>query len=314
MYAGIDIGGTNIKAIIANREGAILSSDKSRTPATADDINETIIALLRRMLEKKGSRISALKSIGIGAAGAIDGKKGIIITSPNIHAWKNYPLAPIIERKTGVRVFLENDATAAIIGEWWVGHGKKFRNWVMLTLGTGIGGGAIIDNKVYTGQSGSSLEVGHLTIDYKGKKCPCGNRGCLERYASATALVELVKSKVKKSPSTLRERMKHEELTARIAYEEACKGDRLAREAFEEVGFYLGIGLAGLVNIFNPEAIIIGGGLSHAHRLILPVAKKVIKERALPGLKDNVKYLIIKNEDKTPALGAAKVGIDSLGL
>ncbi len=314
MYAGIDIGGTNIKAIIANREGAILASSKDRTPKTAEEINETIIGLLRKMLEKKGFRISALKSIGIGAAGAIDGKKGIIITSPNIEAWKNYPLAPVIEKKTGVRVFLENDATAAVIGEWWTGHGKKFKNWVMLTLGTGIGGGAVIDNKVYTGQSGSSLEIGHLTIDYKGKQCPCGNRGCFERYASATALVETIKAKLKKRSSSLLMRMKTEALSARMVFEEANKGDMLAREALEEVGFFLGVGLAGLVNIFNPEAIIIGGGLSHAHRYLLPVAKKVVQERALPGLKDNVKYLIIKNEDKTPALGAAKVGIDSLGL
>ncbi len=314
MYAGIDIGGTNIKAIITSREGAILATGKERTPKTAEEINETIIGLLRKMLEKKGSRISALQSIGIGAAGAIDGKKGIVITSPNITAWKNYPLAPVIEKKTGVRVFLENDATAAVIGEWWTGHGKKFKNWVMLTLGTGIGGGAVIDNKVYTGQSGSSLEIGHLTIDYKGKPCPCGNRGCLERYASATALVELTKQKLKKHQSSLHNRMKIEALSARMVFEEANKGDELARECLEEVGFFLGVGLAGLVNIFNPEAIIFGGGLSHAHRYLFPIAKKVVQERALPGLKDNVKYLIIKNEDKTPALGAAKVGIDSLGL
>ncbi|MCX7677709.1 MAG: ROK family protein [Spirochaetes bacterium] len=314
MFAGIDIGGTNIKAVITNREGLILASGKERTPKTAEEINTAIVNLLQKMLEKKGFRITALNSIGIGAAGAIDGKKGIIITSPNIQAWKNYPLAPIIEKKTGVRTFLENDATAAVIGEWWIGHGKKFKNWIMLTLGTGIGGGAVIDNKVYTGQSGSSMEVGHLTIDYKGKQCPCGNRGCFERYASATALVEITKGKLKKNKSSLHERIKTADLTARMIFEEAKRGDKIAREAFDEVGFYLGIGLAGLVNIFNPEAIILGGGLSRAHQFLLPIAKKVVAERALPGLKDNVKYLIIKNEDKTPALGAAKVGIDSVGI
>ncbi len=315
MYAGIDIGGTFIKAVITNSEGKMFANGKTRTPETSDGINDAVIGLLKGLTERLDSRVSALRAIGIGAAGAIDGKKGVIITSPNIQAWHNYPLARIIEKKTGVRVFLENDATAAIIGEWWIGHGKKFRNWVMLTLGTGIGGGAIIDNRVYKGQSGSSVEVGHLTIDYRGKKCRCGNTGCLEQYASATALVDLTKSMLRgKNNSSLMARIKEEPLTARMIYEETVKGDALARKALEEISFYLGIGIAGLVNIFNPEAVVIGGGLSKAHRFIFPIVKKVVEERALPGLKDNVKYLATKNEDKTPAMGAAKVGIDSSEL
>lgn len=315
MYAGIDIGGTNIKAVITNREGKLFDSGKVRTPATADGINDAIIGLIRGLTEKHGSRMTSLHAIGIGAAGAIDGKKGVIILSPNIQAWRNYPLARVIEKKTGVRVFLENDATAAVLGEWWIGHGKKFRNWIMLTLGTGIGGGAVIDNKVYTGQSGSSLEIGHMTIDYRGRPCKCGNTGCLERYSSATALVQTAKRMLrKKEDSSLCARIKTEPLTARMIYEEAVGGDTLALRAMEEISFYLGVGIAGLVNIFNPEAVIIGGGLSRAHRLIYPTVKRVVDERALPGLKDNVKYLVMKNEDKTPAMGAAKVGIDSSEL
>jgi len=124
MYAGIDIGGTNIKAVITDREGKMFASGKARTPGTADGINDAIIGLLRDLAERHGSRVSSLRAIGIGAAGAIDGKKGLIITSPNIQAWHNYPLARMIEKMTGVRVFLENDATAAIMGEWWIGHGK----------------------------------------------------------------------------------------------------------------------------------------------------------------------------------------------
>ncbi len=315
MYAGIDIGGTNIKAVITNREGKLFASGKVRTPGTADGINDAIIGLVRGLAENQGTRMTSLKAIGIGAAGAIDGRKGVIILSPNIQAWRNYPLARTIEKKTGVRVFLENDATAAVMGEWWIGHGRKFRNWIMLTLGTGIGGGAVIDNKVYTGQSGSSLEIGHMTIDYKGRPCKCGNTGCLERYASATALVATTKAMLRKRGATsLRERTKSEPLTAKMIYEEAVKGDAFAKRAMDDAAFYLGVGIAGLVNIFNPEAVIIGGGLSRAHRLLYPVVKRVVNERALPGLKDNVKYLVMKNEDKTPAMGAAKVGIDSSDL
>ncbi len=315
MYAGIDIGGTNIKAVITGREGKLYASAKVRTPGTADEINEAIIGLIRGRVDAIGASMRDIYAIGIGAAGSIDGKKGVIITSPNIQAWKNYPLARIIEKRTGIRVFLENDASAAVIGEWWIGHGKRFRNWIMLTLGTGIGGGAVIDNKIYTGQSGSSMEIGHVTIDYRGRPCKCGNTGCLERYASASALVTEASAMLKKrEPSTLRERVKKEPLTALAVYEEALKGDGLAMKAIEVISTYLGIGIAGLVNMFNPEAVIIGGGLSRAHRLIFPIVKKVVKERALPGLKENVKYLAMKSEDKTPAMGAAKVGIDSSEL
>ncbi len=315
MYAGIDIGGTNIKAVIAGREGDIIASAKIRTPGTVDEINDAIIGLISGRLESLGASMRHLHAIGIGAAGSIDGKKGVIITSPNIQAWKNYPLARIIEKRTGIRVFLENDASAAVIGEWWIGHGKKFRNWIMLTLGTGIGGGAVIDNKIYTGQSGSSMEIGHVTIDYRGRPCRCGNFGCLECYASATALIATTSELLeKRGASSLRERVKKEPLTALAVYEEALKGDGLALRAIEEISTFLGIGIAGLVNIFNPEAVIIGGGLSRAHRLIFPIVKRVVKERALPGLKENVKYMAMKNEDKTPAMGAAKVGIDSSEL
>jgi glucokinase len=312
MYAGIDIGGTNIKAVLTNREGKLYASGKARTPDTAAGIDDVIIGLLRDLTTKQGKALSALRAIGIGAAGAIDGKKGLIIMSPNIQAWKNYPLARIIEKKTGIHVFLENDATAAVMGEWWIGHGKKFRTWIMITLGTGIGGGAVIDNRIYTGQSGSSLEIGHMTIDYRGRPCPCGNTGCLERYSSATALVRTTKTMLRKSPaSSLRERIRSEPLSARMIYEEAVRGDATALRAIDEISFYLGVGVAGLVNIFNPEAVIFGGGLSRAHRLIFPTVKKVVNERALPGMKESVKYLVVKYEDKTPAMGAAKVGIDS---
>ena len=313
MYAGIDIGGTNIKAVITNREGKLHASGKARTPDTAAGIDDVIIGLLRDLTTKQGKALSALRAIGIGAAGAIDGKKGVIIMSPNIQAWKNYPLARMIEKKTGIRVFLENDATAAVMGEWWIGHGKKFRTWIMITLGTGIGGGAVIDNKIYTGQSGSSLEIGHMTIDYRGRPCPCGNTGCLERYSSATALVQTAKTMLRKSgDSSLRGRIKSEPLSSRMIYEEAVGGDALARRAIDDISFYLGVGVAGLVNIFNPEAVIFGGGLSRAHRLIFPTLKQVVNERALPGMKECVRYLVVKYEDKTPAMGAAKVGIDSL--
>ena len=194
MYAGIDIGGTNIKGVLTDINGNILCYKKIPTQKNAKDIENGICEIIKNFQHLNSAspdKTNKINAIGIGAAGSINKEKGLILTSANIQAWKKYPLVSIIEKRTGTKTFLENDATAAVLGELWQGHGKNYSNWVMLTLGTGIGGGVVINGKLYTGRSGSAMEVGHTTIDYKGKKCACGNTGCLERYASATATVEI---------------------------------------------------------------------------------------------------------------------------
>jgi len=313
MFTGIDIGGTNIKGVLTNKSGKVLSFKSIETPRTPKEIDNSIYNLIETLATSASISKIDIKAIGIGAAGSINKKKGTIITSHNIPTWKNYPLVKKIEKLTGIRVFLENDATAALIGSWWQGNGTRFKNWIMVTLGTGIGGGVIIDNRIYTGQTGSSMEIGHMTIDHNGKECSCGNRGCLEKYASATALLEYTRSNLKRfKDSSIKIRIKDEELTAELIHEEAKKGDALALEAFNEIGSNLGTGITNLINIFNPEAIILGGGLSQAHKLLIPAIQKVVNERALPGMKEKVKYLPIKDQSIIPALGAARMAIDSL--
>lgn len=181
----------------------------------------------------------------------------------------------------------------------------------MVTLGTGIGGAVVIENKIYTGQSGSSMEIGHMTIEANGRKCSCGNQGCLEQYASATALVSFIRENINEFPeSSINEIIKKEPLTAKIIYEEAIKKDPLAVNAMKDISGYLGIGIANLVNIFNPEAILFGGGLSQAEKIIIPIVQKVVKQRALTGLKENIKYLTLKDQSRIAAMGAAKLAID----
>ncbi|MFH0974385.1 MAG: ROK family protein [Spirochaetota bacterium] len=319
MYIGIDIGGTNIKGILTDKEGNILNFKKISTQKNALDIEKGICSIAETFSNKNYSGTkdvlkTKIKAIGIGAAGAIDKEKGLILTSANIQAWKNYPLVRIIEKRTGIKTFLENDATAAVIGEQWKGSGKNFSNWIMLTLGTGIGGGVVIDGKLYAGRSGSAMEAGHTTIDYKGRKCNCGNRGCLEMYASATALVKSARKGLRSNAaSSVNRRIQNEKLSAKIIFEEAVKGDVFAMRQINEISEFLGIGVSNLISIFNPEAVIFGGGLSRAGKLILPVVKKMVQERVQKGLKENIKYLIVKDEEKIPALGAAKAAIDAAG-
>ena len=314
MFVGIDIGGTFIKGLLADRAGKVLSFKEVATPDSPKKIENEIYSLIETLATSASISKIDISAIGIGSAGSIDRNKGTIISSPNIKGWKKYPLAKNVEKNTGARVFLENDATVALIGGWWKGHGSKFKNWIMLTLGTGIGGGVIIDNKVYTGQTGNSMEVGHMTIDYNGKSCLCGNKGCFEQYASATALVNYANDNLKNyKNSTLHKRIEEtDELSSKIIYEEVQNGDELATLALNEIGKYLGIGISNLVNIFNPEAVILGGGLSQAHKILIPIIKKVINERALPGLKENVRFMPIKDQSMIPALGAVKIAIDSM--
>ncbi len=312
MFVGIDIGGTAIKGVLTEKNGKILSFKEVPTPDSAKQIDKSIYELIEILATSISISKIDIKAAGIGAAGSIDKIKGQVITSPNIPSWKRYPLVKNLEKLTGIKIFLENDATVALLGSWWKGNGNKFRNWIMLTLGTGIGGGVIIDNKIYTGKSGNSMEVGHMTIAHDGRECNCGNQGCFEQYASASALVNYVKENIKShKKSSINERLKNETLTAELIHEEALKGDELALEAFNDIATFLGIGIANLVNIFNPEAVIIGGGLSNAHKFLLPTAKKVIDKRALTGLKENIKFLVVKDQEKIPALGAAKLAINS---
>jgi glucokinase len=313
MFAGIDIGGTGIKGVITDTNTKIITSGETPTPAAAQDIDFAIAGLIEYMLKKCSIKLNKLRVIGLGAAGSIDNRNGIVINSPNIPAWNNYPLAEKIRSLTGKPVFLENDATVATAGAWLQDNIRIYTNWIMVTLGTGIGGGAVIDNSIYTGQSGSSLELGHMTIDINGRECPCGNRGCLERYASATALVETVKKDLKSFPdSSLNTRITNEKLTSKIIYEEALKKDALALRSINEISTYLGFGIVNIVNIFNPQAVVFGGGLSQAYRLIFPVVKEIIKKHAMAGMKEKVKLIPLRKQSRMSAMGAAKMAIERI--
>jgi len=314
MFAGFDIGGTNIKGVITDDTGRIRKYRDTATPADAKGIDKALADMIVSLTSSASVSKDLISAIGIGAAGSIDRNKGIVITSPNIPAWKNYPICRNVEKLTGIKVYLENDATAACAGVWWHTIKDKYSNWIMLTLGTGIGGGAVIDGRLFTGQTGSSMEVGHMSLDPQGPLCPCGNRGCFELYSSATALVKHVKLKMKSFPSSALKPVNNGELTAKKIYEAALIGDTLALEGINHVSVYLGIGIANLINIFNPEAVIIGGGLSQASKLLFPKMKEVIKERAMKGLKENVKFIAVKEQSMIAALGAAKIARDRYNL
>ena len=312
MYIGIDIGGTGIKGILANEKGDILAYSDIATPETARDIDMSLAQMTDKLPSLAGIDRKNIRAMGIGSAGSLDRQKGKVLFSANILCLKNHPLAGNVSKLTGLPVTLENDATSALMGVWWKGGGAKYNHWILLTLGTGIGGGAVLNGKIYGGASGNALEAGHTTIDYNGRLCSCGNRGCFERYASVTALMDLARLKLKKNKTSSLNNYSIKSLTALDIHREAIKGDSLALTLFQEIAEFLGIGIANMVSIFNPEAVFLGGGLSNAHKLIIPTIKCVVKERVQPGLREKLMFIPVKNQERMAALGAAKIAMDSI--
>jgi len=299
---GVDIGGTNIKVVQASEDGTILTSMVEPTPSeqgvSLDSIKNALIKILKNTLKND------VVGIGFGIAGQIDRKNGIVIKSPNIPVINGFPVKEIFEKKFSLPVVLENDANTYAYGEKWIGMGKNFSDFALLTLGTGLGGGIIYKGELFEGP----VEIGHMVIEPQGRFCTCGSFGCLESYASGRAIIDLVISSLEKgTKSMLTECCDGNiyKITPEIVYKNALEGDNLSREVFREVGRYLGLGIANLLNIFGSEAVILGGGLIGAWDLFIEEIKKEFLKRTLNPLSKNVEILKAALKEDGGAIGAA---------
>jgi len=283
LILGIDLGGSKILTAVVNSRGEMLSSDEGITPATEgrEAVIQSIVESSHRVLKQANVAISEICAIGIGAAGISNPETGILFTSPHLPGWRDVSLRDIIQEKLGKKTFLTNDANAAALGEFYFGAARGARNFIYITLSTGIGGGIVIDGKIYSGAIGAAGEVGHMTIDDDGPICNCGNRGCWETLASGTALAREARQRIKEGARTsILEYAEGdvEKVTAQVIHSAAEHGDSLARELIARTGYYVGVGLANLINIFNPELIVIGGGLSNIGDMLLKPAFKTAGE------------------------------------
>lgn len=292
---GIDIGGTYIKLGVV-KDGKILK--KEVIPCPSKDSPEVLIDLLKNKIKKNKN----IQTIGIGIAGLIDHKKGIVRTSPNLPLWRNIHLKDILEKELKKPVFVGNDVNAIAIGEYlYGGHGE--RDIFVFTLGTGVGGGFIINGKLIIGENDTAGEFGHITINPKGPVCRCGKKGCLERYVGADYLVNYAKRLIKKKDSTLK---KYKRLTPREIAKEAKKKDKVAVEVFEYAGELIGYTLASVVQLIDPSLIIMAGGISKAGNILLNPIRKSIKKYIMPLEKRKVKIVISRLKDNAGILGASK--------
>jgi len=295
LAIGIDLGGTNLRVALVTRDGEIIRKEKEPT-------SEKILDSLFRLSDSIFSEDIA--GIGLGVAGIVDRKGGKIAISPNIPALEGINLVKEIREKFRVPVFIENDANAAALGEKWIGTGKEFSDFVLFTLGTGIGGGIVKDKKLLD----VAAELGHMTIKVNGEKCFCGNSGCLESYASARAIVSRVVSALEKGRESML-KQSHSgnfyKLSVEDIYRMALEGDSLARDVIKEAGKHLGIGIANIVNVMSPEAIILAGGLTGAWDIYIQEAIQEASKRAFKVLFDAVKIIPSLLGDDAGIIGSA---------
>ena len=302
---GIDLGGTNLKAGIVDKSGKIHHRLSIKTNNHADP--QTILNQIFELIDKIGAGFKPAPAniigVGLGSPGLVDKKGETILFSPNLPLWRNIPIKRMITEKYGVPCVLENDANAAAWGEKWVGAGKDAESLVMITLGTGIGGGIVINNKLWRGVNNVAAEIGHMVIKLDGPKCSCGNYGCIEAYASATAMVRRFKESLQNGTSSSLKDCK--EITAKAINDAAFGGDGASLNIIRETGQYLGIALVNIMHVLNPEVIVLTGGMIGSGDLLLNPIKQIIKEKAFEASAKETKIVFSELGNDAGIIGAA---------
>lgn len=297
---GVDLGGTNIVVGALSADGCrqiAMHTQPTLAERGAVGVVDRIHTLIERVIaetiDAEGVTRDAFLGIGIGSPGPLDRERGIVIVTPNL-GWRNFPLRDEIAQRTGLPATLDNDANCATLGEWWQGAARGARNVVGLTIGTGIGGGLILNGRLYHGSSDVAGELGHTSIDSTGRRCKCGNYGCLEAYASGPAIADRAREAIGGGEaSILASLVDHqlERITAQTVYDAAQLGDAMAREVVRDTARFLGAGVANLLNIFNPDVVVIAGGVTQAGDALFEPLRAEVKRRAFRPAVDACRIL-----------------------
>ena len=303
---GVDIGGTTVKIGLFKTDGELVDKweIKTRTENKGEAILPDIAESLKKKMEEKGIEASQMSGIGIGVPAPVD-DNGVVQNTANL-GWGYKEVNREMEELTGLKVAAGNDANVAALGEMWLGAGKGQKNMIMVTLGTGVGGGVIVNGHPLVGAHGAGGEIGHLCVNYEETEhCGCGNTGCLEQYASATGIARLAKKRLAAddAASSLRDK---EEISAKTVFDALKDGDKVAEEIVEEFGVYLGHAMANLAAVVDPSVIVIGGGVSKAGEILLDYVEKNFQEKAFFANKNTELVLATLGND-AGICGAAKL-------
>jgi glucokinase len=317
LILGIDLGGTKILTSVVTPQGEMLSRDHAITPSAKGPagVVGAILESAQRALDGASITKHQLSAIGVGAPGLSDPATGVLFTSPNLPGWEDVPLRDLIQDALGKSVFLINDGNAAALGEGYYGAAKGISDFAYVTISTGIGGGLVIDGRICNGFKGMAGEIGHMTIRDEGPLCHCGNRGCWEALASGTALAKEARKRIALGADTAILRMARgeiENVTALTVHAAAEQGDPLANQLIVRTAHYFGVGLANLINILNPEMIVIGGGLSNMGDRLLKPAMEEAERRAFRRAYQSVRFVRAALGRNSGVLGAAAFAYDEM--
>jgi len=310
----IDIGGTKIASAVIDHEGFVLAKNRVETPYTEDDstLCNAVEGVAKEVLADARVSLENIAAVGVSSAGIIDTSRGIVVFSPNVAALRRTPLRSMLGERFGKTVKLGNDATLAALGEWEFGLKRSVSDLVYVTVSTGIGGGIISGGRLLEGACGAAGEVGHMTIDVNGPACPCGKNGCWESLAAGRALAERTVKRIEEGQaSTIGELCggDMEKIDAHLVAIAASQGDSLAKEMIETTAYYVGVGLANLINIFNPEIVLLGGGVTKIGPPLLEPAARIARERAYVTWACDVEIRTALLGDDSPLLGAAALAM-----
>lgn len=305
---GVDVGGTNIKLALVDKKGAIVYSNTVPTRVemgyeyTISNIKQAIYDLMK---ESKTTK-DVIDGIGFGFPGQVDCEKGIVRIAPNIPGWVNVPIASIVEEEFNIPVKVDNDVRCAALAELNYGAGRNCQNLICITVGTGIGSGLILNGKLVRGANNAAGEIGHIKLKMKdGPICGCGDTGCLEAFASGPAIVAMAEEYIKGGKSTKYRELANPDITPYIVAEAAKQGDAVAKRIYETIGEYIGIGLSSVVNLLNPEKIVVGGGVADAGELLFEPIRRTLIERAMPIQGNSVEVVAAELANSAGVIGAS---------
>jgi glucokinase len=306
---GVDFGGTSVKVGLVSPTGRIaairvLPTRQLRRP---QHFVERVAGAVESLAGAAGARVRSLAGVGVGAPGPVDAARGVIHSMVNVPGWREVPLGLLLARQLGCRCFVDNDANCYALAEWRLGAGRGADHLVCLTLGTGVGGGLILNGSLYRGASGAAGELGHMVVDPHGPRCGCGRRGCLESLVGTAAIVRLGRVALKRGAQPLGRlvREANGRLMPRLVGRSARAGDPLSRQVWVEVGRRLGTGVANLVNLFNPECVVIGGGIANNWRLFAPTLRAVVRREAMAVPRRAARLVRARFTDTAGIVGAA---------
>jgi len=315
---GIDIGGTKIAAGVVDEQARILSRYETREHSgqPPEVVIEAAQCAFQTVLQTAGLDRSELVGVGVGFAGHTNAHEGVVLTSSNLPAWDRMPLRQVLSERLGLPVALDNDCNAAALAEHHYGAGRGSRHMVYVVFSTGVGAGIIIDGQLYRGHMGTAGEVGHTVVDVDGRMCSCGKRGCLMSWACGMALAELAGERVRAGEDTLIREMAGGDLgsiNGEMVAEAARRGDHVAHELIQLTGRYLGIGLSTVVQVLNPEVIVVGGGLIHMGSLLMGPCLQALRENVHPVLADSARIAPSQLGEDVGIVGAAALAFEELG-